>query len=378
MTAAGVGPVVVACDKFKGTLTATEVGLSVAQGIHDASPQTQVVAVPVADGGDGTIEAITAAGFALAPVIASGPTGLPVATAYATRGAVAVVELADACGFVRLPAGRLEPMTASSHGVGEVLRAALDAGRREIVLAIGGSASSDGGAGMLEALGAVLRTRDGKPLPRGGGALDDLGGLDLSGLHPALAEAQIILASDVRNPLLGVDGAVAVYGPQKGATGEAAVRLERGLERWARVLADATGHDHADSPGAGAAGGVGVAAMAALGARMESGVDLVLDLVGLDRHLDGASLVVTGEGSIDSQTLHGKTPVGVARAARRREVPVVGVCGRRAIPEDAARGAGIDRIFALQDIEPDRERSMANAGPLLRRLARHLAAELLP
>ena len=221
------------------------------------------------------------------------------------------------------------------------------------------------------------RDRDGRVLPPGGGALVNLETLDLSALHPALVDARIVLACDVDNPLLGTHGAVAVYGPQKGAVGATADRLEEGLRRWARLVSTVTGRDHAASPGAGAAGGVGFAALALLGARMQPGIELLLDLVGFDEKVRGARLVVTGEGSLDEQTLQGKTPAGVARAAAAAGVRVVAVCGRSSLSADRARAAGIERVFALTDLEPDPEVCMAKAAPLLTALAGDVARACL-
>lgn len=361
------GHVLVACDSFKGTLSATEVVTCVAQGLHDVAPHVPVRTVPVADGGDGTLDALRAAGLASVPVQVTGPTGDRVDTCYVLRDDTAIVELADTCGLLRLPGGRPAPLTASSRGLGDAVRAALDAGASRLVLGVGGSASSDGGAGLLSALGAVLTDADGRELAPGGGALVDLAHLDLSGLHPALAHVEVVLAADVHNPLLGPSGAVAVYGAQKGAVGADAARLEAGLTRWAQVVAQVTGHDAAGHPGAGAAGGVGFAALAVLGATMRPGVELVLDLVGLDRQLAGARLVVTGEGSLDAQTLAGKAPWGVARAAAG--VPTVAVCGRRLLDPDQVRAAGLAQAYALTDLEPDLDRCRREAAPLLRALA---------
>ena len=378
-TAAGLrtGHVLVACDKFKGTLSAHEVATCIADGLRAVAPEVSVVAVPVADGGDGTLIAVEEAGFDVVPVTVDGPTGDAVVTHYATHEGVAVVELADACGLGRLPGGRLAPLDASSRGVGQVLAEALSAGYRDIVLAIGGSASSDGGAGMMSALGAVLRDRDGRELPPGGGALTDLETLDLSAIHPALADANIVLACDVDNPLLGTHGAVAVYGPQKGVTDATADRLEEGLRRWAELVGTVTGGDHAERPGAGAAGGVGFAALAFLRALMRPGIELLLDTVGFQEKLRGAQLVITGEGSLDEQTLRGKTPAGVARAAKAGGVRVVAVCGQSSLAADRASAAGIERVFALTDLEPDPEVCMAQAGPLLTSLAGEVARAYL-
>jgi glycerate kinase len=305
-------------------------------------------------------------------------------TAYAVRAGEAVVELADACGLGRLPGGAPAPLTASSAGLGQVVRAALDRGCRRLVVGVGGSASTDGGAGMLAALGARLLDAGGVELPAGGAALVRLHRVDLTGLHPRLPDAEVVLATDVDNPLLGPAGAAAVYGPQKGATSPDVGRLEDGLARWSRALADALGipvgphgHPAADVPGAGAAGGVGFAAVAVLGARARPGIELMLELTGFRDHLPGARLVVTGEGSLDAQTLRGKAPAGVAAAARAAGVPVVAVAGRSLLGPDELAAAGIARAYILADIEPDPARSMAMAGPLLERLAALLAADWL-
>ncbi len=372
-----MGHVVVACAAFKGSLTAREAAAAVAGGVTDARPGSRVRAVVVADGGDGTLEAAVAAGFRPVPVTVSGPTGEPVESAYGERDGVAVVEMADACGLVRLPGGRPAPMTASSRGLGEMIAAALDAGLRTIVVGIGGSASTDGGAGMLTALGARLLDATGAPVGPGGGGLADLAAVDLRGLHPALREARITVACDVANPLLGNHGAAAVFGPQKGADAAQVAALDANLARLADVVGEQCGREHAERPGAGAAGGVGWAALAVLGARMRTGIDLVLDLARFDEVVAGARLVITGEGSLDEQTLLGKAPAGVARAARRAGVPVVAVCGRSLLTAEQAAGAGIEAVYAVAELEPDPVASMRDAAVLLRRVAARLARERL-
>ncbi len=370
--------VVVAPDKFKGSLTAREVADRVAAGISAVEPGIAVVRVPVADGGDGTVDAALAAGYERVPLRATGPTGEPVDTAYAVRDGVAVVEMADVSGLRLLPPDRLAPLTATSYGTGEVVRAALDGGAREVVLGIGGSASTDGGAGMLEALGVRLLDAAGNPLPRGGGALADLHRVDLAGLHPALADTRIVVACDVDNPLLGPHGAAAIYAPQKGASPDDVRTLDAALAHWADLADAATGRAGVrDRAGAGAAGGVGYAAMAVLGAELEPGIGLILDLVRFAEHLPGASLVITGEGSLDEQTLRGKAPAGVASAAAKAGVPVVTVSGRLALDREQLRAAGIEAAYALTDIEPDVRRCQAEAGPLLEELAKGLARERL-
>ena len=398
--------IVIAPDKFKGSLPAAEVADAIAAGLRAGWPEAELVTVPVADGGEGTVDAAVAAGLERVPVTVDGPTGEPVHASYARRGEVAVIELADACGLLRLPGGRPAPLTASSFGCGQVLAAALAAGARQIILGVGGSASTDGGAGLLQALGAQVLDARGEPLARGGAALRDVATLDLSGLHPALRDvatldlsglhpalrdvaaldltglnpalrvSSVILATDVINPLTGPDGAAEVYGPQKGASPEQITELASGLRRWAAVVAAATGTDRSQAPGAGAAGGVGFAALAVLGAQARPGIGLVLDLVDFDAALDGAALVIIGEGSLDTQTLAGKAPVGVARAAARRGIPVVAVAGRSTLTEDQLATTGISRVYTLSDLEPDLARSSAQASALLRRVGQALAREV--
>ena len=374
--------VVVAPDKFKGSLTARAVADHVAAGIGAVVPGVEVVRVPVADGGDGTVDAALAAGYERVPVRAQGPTGKPVDTAFALADGVAVVEMADVSGLRLLPRDDLAPLTASSFGTGEVIAAALEHGCHTVLLGIGGSASTDGGAGMLAALGARLHDAGGAELPRGGAALAGLDRLDLAGLHPKLAATTVIVASDVDNPLLGPNGAAAIYGPQKGAGPDDVATLDAALAHWADVLdgvvgSGPTGTAFRDRPGAGAAGGVGYAALAALGAELKPGIDLVLDMVGFADALPGAGLVVTGEGSLDEQTLSGKAPAGVAAVATAAGVPVVTVSGRLELAADKLRAAGIRQAYALTDIEPDVARCLAEPGPLLERLAQQLADDWL-
>jgi glycerate 2-kinase len=368
---------VVAPDKFKGSLPAARVADAIAAGLRAELPAAELVTIPVADGGDGTVDAAVAAGFQRVPVTVDGPTGEPVHASYARRGEVAVIELADTCGLMRLPGGRREPLTASSFGAGQALAAALEAGARRIIFGVGGSASTDGGAGLLQALGARVLGPRGEPLARGGAALRDVAALDLTGLHPALRDCSVILATDVDNPLTGPDGAAEVYGPQKGASPDQVSELADGLRRWAAVVAEAIGTDWSQAPGAGAAGGVGFAALAVLGAEPRPGIAVVLDLVGFEGALDGTDLVITGEGSLDTQTLAGKAPMGVARAAARRGIPVVAVAGRSTLTEDERARAGLAAVYPLSDLEPDPARSIAEASRLLRRVGQAMARDWL-
>ncbi|RDI46810.1 glycerate kinase [Nocardia mexicana] len=361
--------VVLAPDKFKGSLTAPEVAEALAGGIGRVVPGAEVVRVPVADGGDGTVDAFLTAGWERVAVEAEGPTGAPVATAYAVQGDTAVIELAAVVGLVKLPGGQPDPLSASTYGLGQVIGHALDRGVRSIVLGVGGSASSDGGAGMLQALGLRIVDASGAEVARGGAALAGAVRVDRSTLHPALADTAFILASDVDNPLLGSAGAVAVFAPQKGADPEQCALLEAALAHWAKLVDP----ESADRPGAGAAGGTGFGAMAVLGAVERSGIDVVLDLIDFRSRLRGADLVVTGEGSLDEQTLHGKAPIGVCEAARQAGVSVVAVAGRSLLSEDELRAAGFAASYTLAELEPDVDRSIAHAASLLEQLGARLA-----
>ncbi|MDO0924929.1 glycerate kinase [Streptomyces sp. TG1A-8] len=371
--------VLIAADKFKGSLTAVQVAERVTAGLRRVVPDLPVEALPVADGGDGTVDAAVAAGFERREVRVAGPLGRQVTAAFALRGGTAVVEMAEASGLRRLPAGVLAPLTASTYGSGELLRAALDAGARTVVFGVGGSATTDGGAGMLSALGARFLDRDGQPVAPGGGGLAALARADLSGLDPRLSSVELVLASDVDNPLTGPRGAPAVYGPQKGASPDDVRFLDAALGRFVRVL-EAGGvpraAGRAAAPGAGAAGGAGYGALL-LGARFRAGIEVVLDVLGFAPALGRATLVITGEGSLDEQTLHGKAPAGVAAAARAAGKETVAVCGRLALPAEALLRAGISRAYPLTSVEPDVARCIADAGPLLERVAARVARDVL-
>lgn len=371
--------VLIAADKFKGSLTAVQVAERVTAGLRRVRPDVVVEAMPVADGGDGTVDAAVAAGFERREVRVAGPLGHEVTAAFALRGDTAVVEMAEASGLQRLPAGVFAPLTASTYGSGELLRAALDAGARTIVFGVGGSATTDGGAGMLTALGARFLDADGEPVAPGGGGLGELATADLSGLDPRLASVDLVLASDVDNPLTGPKGAPAVYGPQKGASPDDVEALDAGLAHFAKVLEESFGPaaaEHAASPGAGAAGGIGYGALL-IGAGFRAGIEVMLDVLGFAPALERADLVITGEGSLDEQTLHGKAPAGVAAAARAAGKEVVAVCGRLALAPEALGRAGIRRAYPLTEIEPDVAKCIADAGPILERSAERIAQDFL-
>lgn len=334
--------VVAAPDSFKGALSAEEAAAALADGWHDAAPDDEVRLVPMADGGEGTAHAITVAtGGTWRTARAAGPDGTPLQAGYGDLGRGRVVlDVAAASGLDLVDRRARDVWRATSRGTGDLLRHALDAGADDVVLGLGGSATNDGGAGLLVGLGARLLDERGEPVGPGAGGLRDLDRVDLSGLHPRLAAARVRVACDVTNPLTGPDGASAVFGPQKGARPADVDDLDRALQRLADALAAAGLPADPTTPGAGAAGGIGFAALAVLGGTLVSGVDLVADTVGLDEHCRGARLVLTGEGRLDAQTASGKVPLGVARVASRHGVPTVALVG--------AVGEGHERV--LDDI----------------------------
>lgn len=365
--------VVIAPDKFKGSLTAPEVAAALAVGITRARPDVEIRQVPVADGGDGTVDAFVAAGWERIEVAAPGPTGAVGTAAYAVHGSTAVIELAAAVGLTKLSGGQPDPLGAHTYGLGVVIAHALDRGVTDIVLGLGGSASTDGGAGMLQALGARILDADGAELSTGGATLARAARFDRTGLHPGIATVAFTLACDVDNPLLGPTGAVAVYAPQKGAAPSDLPILEAALTNWATVVAP----EFAQVPGAGAAGGTGFGALAVLGAHVRSGIEVVLELLDFPTLLDGATLVITGEGALDTQSLHGKAPIGICAAARKAGVPVVAAAGRTQLTPNEIRAAGFAACYTLADLEPDPARSIADAARLLALVGENIAVDNL-
>lgn len=376
--------IVVAPDKFKGSVSAEEAAAHIAAGIREAQPHAQVTVLPVADGGEGTLDAAVTAGYTRHDLTVTGPIGEPVAAAWARLDDTAVVEMSLASGLAALPHDEngdpiLAAREATSRGTGELIAAALDTGCTRVILGVGGSATTDGGAGMLAGLGARLLDAAGHEIPDGGAALAQLATVDLSGLHPRVPEAQFVLAADVDNPLTGERGAAAVFGPQKGASQQDVSELDAALVTFRDVLAETLGdsaRDAAQAPGAGAAGGVGYAALAVLHATRRPGIDVVLDLVNLDRAVTGADLLITGEGSLDEQSLGGKTPVGVLRVGQAHGVPVIAVCGRTTLDRETLEATGFRATHALSDLAPDAHTSMREAPRLLCEVGHAVASEL--
>lgn len=363
--------VVIAPDKFKGCLTAPEVAACLAVGMRETSSRLVLHELPVADGGDGTLAVLARAGYALETVDVEGPLGAPVTAHLAVRGDVAAVEIAETSGLSALAGGARDPMRASSYGLGEAIGAALDRGCREVIVALGGSAGTDGGAGMMQALGAQFLDAAGRPIPRGGAGLQQLRRIDLDPALRRLAGVRLVAACDVTNPLLGPNGTARVYGPQKGSTAVQAAELDAWLAALVVLMERSGALRVAEAPGAGAAGGVGYALLA-VGARFRRGADLVLDVLGVPARIATADLVVTGEGALDEQTLHGKAPYAVAAAGRRHGVPVVAAVGRTSLSDAASRTAGFAQVYALADSGRD---PTANAVVLLRGLGARIASD---
>ncbi len=383
--------IVIAPDKFKGSLSAPEVcrhlekGLQLGAGTANSS-NLDVLRIPVADGGEGTLDAAVGSGFTRRSATVSGPTGEPIEADFAVRGHEAVIEMATASGLATLPMvvsggqpDSASATTATSLGTGQLIRAALDEGCRRIVLGVGGSANTDGGAGLLQGLGARFLDARNNELPSGGAALARLDSIDFTDFEPRLVDTRFVLASDVDNPLLGPQGAAAVFGPQKGATQQDVGMLDAALARFVEVLAREIGFraiKAADAPGAGAAGGVGYAAIAVLAATRRPGIDVVLEFTDLAHRLGGADLVITGEGSLDEQSLLGKTPMGVARAAAAQGVPVIAVCGRTTLAREQSIAAGFEDVYALTELETNVDRCIAEAGQLLEQLGTQIGRRL--
>ncbi|GEC86308.1 glycerate kinase [Corynebacterium variabile] len=326
--------IIVAPDSFKESLTSVEAAAAMAAGIHDVDPAAEVVEVPIADGGEGTALALTPAlGGELRTATVTGPTGTPVDAVwgFVPATSTAVVELAEAAGIHLVPVDRRDIWRAGTSGVGELMAHALDAGATTVIVGLGGSVTNDGGLGLLQALGVYVTDRDGTTVTPDAAGMAQADSLDITGMDPRWEDTQVIIAGDVTNPLCGVDGASAVFGLQKGATPQDLGPLDEALRRWVQVLAGGCGGDAGtirDVPGAGAAGGVGAALLAVLDARMESGAELLLDLVDFRELCRGADLVLTGEGSVDVQTGHGKAPAVVAGSAAQQGVPTVAFGGR--------------------------------------------------
>ncbi|GAA0264985.1 glycerate kinase [Pseudomonas rhodesiae] len=368
--------IIIAPDSFKDSLSAAGVAQAIVEGLAQVWPDAQMIQCPMADGGEGTVDAVLAACHGeLRRQTVHGPLGAPVQARWGwlADSHTAIIEMAEASGLQLLPPDQRDACRTTTFGTGELIRAALETGARRIILAIGGSATNDGGAGAMQALGVQLFDADDQPLPPGGLALAQLARISLDSLDPRVGEVRFEIAADVNNPLCGPHGASAIFGPQKGASPQQVQQLDAALGHFADHCARVLPTDVRDEPGSGAAGGLGFAAKAFLGAQFRAGVEVVADLVGLDAAVRGADLVITGEGRFDAQTLRGKTPFGVARIARQHGVPVIVIAGTLGEGYEQMYSHGVDAAFALPSGPISLEQACSEAPRLLRERAADIA-----
>lgn len=369
--------IVIAPDSFKESLSAMQVATAIQQGFSEIYPDAEYVKLPMADGGEGTvISMIEATNGHYFNEIITGPLGLPVEGFWGLMGdgKTAVIEMAAASGLHHVPPAQRNPLYTTSHGTGELLLAALDHGVERIILGIGGSATNDGGAGMMQALGASLRDAQGQELEVGGEAIGGLATIDLSGLDPRLANVSVTVACDVNNPLCGPTGASAIFGPQKGATPEMVKTLDSALFCYGSLIEQVTGNAVLNAAGAGAAGGMGAALLGMLNAELRPGIDIVIKALQLDSLIENADLVITGEGRIDSQSIHGKTPIGVARSAKRFNKPVIALAGGLTPDHPVVHDHGLDAVFSVLTQVATLPEALQNAERNLRITARNIAS----
>lgn len=366
--------ILIAPDSFKESLASEAVAEQIAAGIRDALPSADCRIAPMADGGEGTVAAMVAAlDGQIRQISVTGPLGEPVMACYGLSGQTAIIEMAAAAGLALVPPARRDPSQTTSFGVGQMIRDALDQGARHLIIGIGGSATNDGGAGLAQALGIRLLDADGRDLPFGGGALARLARLDMTGLDARLHGCRVEVACDVDNPLIGPQGASAIFGPQKGADAATVQRLDEALSHLAEIIRRQRGLDVANLPGGGAAGGLGAGLHAFLGATLRPGVDIISQAIGLPDRIAWADLVITGEGRLDGQSLHGKVPVGVARLAAAQGKPVIAIAGSLGDGAERLRETGISAMVSCVPGPCTLEKALDDAAANIRRTARTLA-----
>ncbi|EAB3384318.1 glycerate 2-kinase [Salmonella enterica] len=371
--------IVIAPDSYKESLSAAEVAQAIEKGFREIFPDAQYVSVPVADGGEGTVEAMIAAtqGSEHSAWV-TGPLGEKVNACWGMSGdgKTAFIEMAAASGLALVPPEKRNPLITTSRGTGELILQALESGASNIIIGIGGSATNDGGAGMMQALGAKLRDANGADIGYGGGSLHCLSDIDISELDPRLKLCAIRVACDVSNPLIGDNGASRIFGPQKGATEENIVELDRNLAHYADIIKKSLNVDVKAAPGAGAAGGMGAALMAFLGAELRSGIEIVTAALNLEEYIHDCTLVVTGEGRIDSQSIRGKVPIGVANVAKKYHKPVIGIAGSLTHDVGIVHHYGIDAVFSVLTRIVTLEEAFRGAFDNIYRASRNVAAAL--
>ena len=368
--------IVIAPDSFKGSLTALQAAEAIEKGLRNIFPAAEIKKMPMADGGEGTVQSLVdATGGRRLVERVSDPLGIEIEAEYGILGdeTTAVIEMAAASGLTLVPPNRRNPLESTTYGTGQLIKAALDRGCRKLIIGIGGSATNDGGAGMAEALGAKLLTSGGQLISPGGGGLGALDTINVSDLDSRIAATATVVACDVDNPLTGKNGAAYVYGPQKGATLEMIETLDANLAHFASIVQRDMGKVVGETPGAGAAGGLGAGLIAFLDAELKSGVDIVIDAVQLETQLEGASLVVTGEGEINFQTVFGKTPVGVAKLAKAHGIPVIAIAGSISNGAEDVHKSGIDAIIDIVPAPMPLESAVENAFDLTVKAAERAA-----
>ncbi|WHY75187.1 glycerate kinase [Neobacillus sp. WH10] len=369
--------IVIAPDSFKESLSALEVADAIEKGFKRHFPHAEYLKIPMADGGEGTVQSLVdATGGEIIRKKVTGPLGVPVEAFFGILGnkTTAVIEMAAASGLHFVPAEKRNPLITSTRGTGELIAAALDYGVNHIIIGIGGSATNDGGAGMAKALGVQFLDRNGNEIGEGGGSLGDLESIDLADIDPRLKEIKIEVACDVDNPLTGERGASAIFGPQKGATPEMVAQLDTNLSHFADIIECDLGKKIKDVSGAGAAGGLGGGLLAFLNAELKRGVDIVIEATGLSQFVQDADLVITGEGKIDGQTIFGKTPIGIAKTAKKFGTPVVGIAGNIANDSDIVHDYGIDAVFSIVPGVVLLEDAFTHAAEYVERTAANIAA----
>lgn len=371
--------IVIAPDSFKGSASSSEIaqwlsnGISQSEIFQNESFNDEIIKVAIADGGEGSLDSVLSAGFISHTFSVTGPVGNRVDARIGIKGDTALVELAEASGLGHLPEKKLSPLLATSFGTGELILHALDLGAKRVILAIGGSACTDAGAGALQALGGHLLDAEGNEIALGGAALAQCFRIDLTNLDSRLSNTEFILASDVDNPLLGPKGAAAIYAPQKGANASDVALLEAALMNFA----DVAGTSNVTAAGSGAAGGFGFMAYTFLNASHQSGIDTFIELTQFESHCIDADLVITGEGMYDSQSLSGKTPVGIYSVASSHSVPVVLVCGQAKLNSSVKNAPEFREIYTLSAIEPDINKCISNPRPIIEKIGQSIAQELL-
>ena len=368
--------IVIAPDSFKESLTALEAATAIESGMKKILPEASFVKVPMADGGEGTVQSLVdATGGKMITKTVTGPLGTPVKAFFGISGdeKTAVIEMAAASGLHLVPPCDRNPLVTTTRGTGELIAAALDCGVEHIIIGIGGSATNDGGAGMAKALGIMLLDSDGKEIGEGGGALNTLAAVKMDGIDKRLESVKIEVACDVDNPLTGIKGASHIFGPQKGATPDMVEELDNNLRHFADIIRTDLGKDIEHVSGAGAAGGLGGGLMAFLFAELKRGVDIVLEATNLETHLRDADFVITGEGKIDGQTIFGKTPIGVAKTAKRHNVPVIAIAGNVASDSEVVHQHGIDAVFSIVPGIISLDDAFQNAQTYVERIAANIA-----